>query len=84
MSWRKLLTVAIISSALPMPATPVLADETISYTYDVFGRLVTVTSSGTVNNGVQTTYQHDAADNRVRVIVTGSITPPPGGSVEVV
>lgn len=53
------------------------ATETITYTYDALGRLVQVSSSGTVNNNVQTTYTNDSADNRSQVVVTGSANPPP-------
>jgi hypothetical protein len=53
-------------------ATPCLAAETITYQYDAKGRLVTVVRSGAVNNGVTVTYAHDKADNRQRVIVSGS------------
>lgn len=42
-----------------------LAAETITYSYDARGRLVQVARSGTVNNGVVTSYQFDRADNRV-------------------
>lgn len=51
---------------------PALATETITYTYDAFGRVVSVTRSGNVNNGVTTTYTHDKVDNRTNVTVTGS------------
>ena len=54
-----------------------MSAETTAYVYDALGRLVTVTHSGTVNNGLQTTYTHDPADNRARVTVTGSTNPPP-------
>jgi YD repeat-containing protein len=46
------------------------AAETITYTYDAKGRLVTVVRSGTVNNGVTTTYSHDKANNRTAVVKT--------------
>ena len=55
-----------------MPLGAAHAAETITYTYDAQGRLVTVVSSGSVNNGVQSVYAHDAADNRQRVTVTGA------------
>lgn len=51
---------------------PLIASETVTYTYDAKGRLVKVERSGTVNDGVTTEYQHDDADNRKRVITTGS------------
>lgn len=56
---------------LAMPAT-VHAAETITYTYDAKSRLVKVVHAGTVNNGIQTTYQHDKADNRKKVTTTGA------------
>ncbi|HEY8605473.1 RHS repeat domain-containing protein [Tsuneonella suprasediminis] len=53
-------------------ATPAYATETVTYTYDARGRLVKVVRSGTVNNGVQTEYTHDKADNRTKVKTTGA------------
>lgn len=41
------------------------AAETITYSYDARGRLVQVARTGSVNNGVTTTYAHDKADNRL-------------------
>jgi RHS Repeat len=58
-------------------ATLCHAAETITYNYDAKGRLVKVVRSGTVNNGVQTTYTHDKANNRKTVVVTGSTNAPP-------
>lgn len=48
------------------------ATETITYTYDARGRLVQVQHSGTVNNGVNTTYTHDKAHNRTNVTTAGA------------
>ena len=48
------------------------AAETITYTYDAKGRLVKVVHTGTVNNNVQTEYNHDKADNRTNVKTTGA------------
>lgn len=59
-----LAVIAVVSSAAAA------ANETITYTYDAQGRLVVVSRSGTVNNGVQTTYSHDNADNRTNVTTT--------------
>ena len=56
---------------------PAHAAETITYKYDAKGRLIEVKRTGTVNNGVNTTYQHDKADNRKNVTTTGSPNPPP-------
>jgi len=49
---------------------PAMAAETITYTYDAQGRLVTVSHTGTINNNVQTVYSHDNADNRTNVTTT--------------
>lgn len=48
------------------------AAETITYTCDARGRLIKVVHTGTVNNNVQTEYEHDKADNRKRVKKTGA------------
>lgn len=48
------------------------AAETVTYTYDARGRLITVTHAGTVNNGIITTYTVDTADNRTQVVTTGA------------
>ncbi len=53
------------------------ASETIKYTYDAQGRLVRVERTGTVNNGVNTDYEIDKADNRKRVKTTGAATSTP-------
>ena len=53
------------------------AAETITYTYDARGRLIQVARSGTVNNGVTTTYTNDKADNRTNKTTTGSPNPGP-------
>ena len=56
---------------------PAAANETMTYTYDAQGRMVTVLHTGTVNNNVQASYSQDNADNRTNVTVTGSPNPPP-------
>ena len=53
-------------------AAAAYATETITYTYDARGRLVQVSHSGTVNNGLNTTYAHDKANNRTNVTTTGA------------
>jgi hypothetical protein len=64
----------LLALCLSVPAS---AAETITYTYDARGRLKQVQRSGTVNNGVNTTYQIDKADNRTNKTTTGSPNPPP-------
>jgi YD repeat-containing protein len=53
-------------------ASPTQAAETITYTYDAQGRMVTVTHTGTVNNNVTATYSFDAADNRTNVTIVNA------------
>ena len=53
------------------------ATETITYVYNARGQLVQVVRTGTVNNGVTTTYQIDKAQNRTNKTTTGSPNPPP-------
>lgn len=68
---RRIIIFALISTATVQP-TAALASETIAYSYDARGRLVKVVRSGTVNNGVTTTYTIDRADNRTNKTTTGS------------
>lgn len=67
-------SLAAVMAAVAIPS-PALCSETITYTYDAKGRLVKVERSGSVNNGVQTTYSHDKADNRKNVKTTGAPSP---------
>lgn len=68
---RRFLFLALLVSI------PAKAAETITYIYDARGRLVQVVRSGTVNNGVTTSYTIDKADNRTSKVTTGSPNPPP-------
>lgn len=63
--------IAFLSSAAAQ------ASESITYKYDAKGRLIEVKRTGTVNNNVTTTYQHDKADNRKNTTTTGSANVPP-------
>lgn len=72
----KTISVSVLGMAL-WSASPSLAAETITYTYDAKGRVVKVVRTGTVNNNVTTEYEHDKADNRSRLKVTNSPNPPP-------
>lgn len=60
------------SLAACFAATPVLAGETVLYTYDELGRLVRTQQTGTINNGVNTDIDYDDAGNRTGYEVTGS------------
>jgi hypothetical protein len=62
----------LLAVGIGVVASPVFASETITYTYDALGRLITVVHSGTVNNNMQTVYTMDAADNRNSVTITGA------------
>jgi len=67
----------LIAAALAGISAQAAAAETITYSYDAKGRLKMVARTGTVNNGVTTTYTHDKADNRTNKVTTGSGNPPP-------
>jgi len=77
---RKNLLKFLASAALLTQVMPACANETTNYSYDVFGRLTNVAHSGTVNNGVNAAYTHDAADNRSNVTVTGATCVPGTGN----
>ncbi len=64
---RALLTIAVAGCAVAA-----VASETITYSYDNRGRLVKVVHSGSVNNGVNTAYTFDKADNRTNKTTTGA------------
>lgn len=65
-------TMALLTSIAAVSAASANATETIKYTYDTKGRLIKVERTGAVNNGVNTSYAHDKADNRTNVKTTGS------------
>jgi hypothetical protein len=54
----------LLTSAAIATAAAAVAAETVTYSYDARGRLIKIVRSGTVNNGVATSYTHDKADNR--------------------
>lgn len=62
----------VLALGAAVSASAAHAAETIVYTYDAKGRLVKVERSGSVNNGVTTTYTYDKADNRKNVTTTGA------------
>ena len=78
MSGRIVLALGGLAAGLVL-AAPAAANETITYTYDAKGRLVTVVHSGSVNNNVQAVYGYDPADNRTNVTVTGATGSDGGG-----
>lgn len=71
-SHSKLLHLSLATSLALFAAAPVLASETVIYTYDELGRLVRTSQTGTVNNGIVTDIDYDAAGNRTDYDVSGS------------
>jgi len=67
----------LVFASLVSVAAPAAASETIAYIYDALGRLVSVTRSGTVNNGAAATYTYDPANNRTNVTAAA----PTGGGM---
>lgn len=67
--YKRLLFTALMLTAASERA---FAQETVTYEYDVKGRVTKVLRSGGPSNGVQTTYQYDPADNRSLVKVENS------------
>lgn len=55
---------AFVLSGLLLFGTAAIAAETITYTYDARGRLISVVHSGGPSSGLTTTYSLDDADNR--------------------
>lgn len=66
--------VAIFVGALLVCCSPSAswATETITYEYDVRGRLIRETRAGAVNGGLAAEYTIDQAGNRNRAVTTGS------------
>ncbi|MEO6217854.1 MAG: hypothetical protein ABIO86_17635 [Sphingomonas sp.] len=61
-----------VCAAIAGPSALAGASETITYTYDAKGRLILVSHSGNVNNGVVANYTFDHADNRKNITVIGA------------
>jgi hypothetical protein len=62
----------LIAFCVAAVAAAAMASETVTYTYDVRGRLVQVKHSGAVNNNITTNYGYDKADNRTLKNTTGA------------
>jgi len=56
---RRAWSLAVLAAAVGL-----MTDETITYTYDVHGRLIRAVSVGTVNDDRDSAYAYDLADNR--------------------
>jgi hypothetical protein len=74
---RKAAAGLLMATSVLAVATSVVASETVTHSYDALGRLVTTTSSGTVNNGLSTSIVFDPAGNRSTYTVTGAGGAPP-------
>lgn len=74
MNARKQL--ALLAAAALTVTGAAVAAETIAYRYDARGRLIKVERSGNVNNGVNTSYAHDKANNRTNKTVVDGSAPP--------
>lgn len=68
---RRLNKILLACAALGVAAAAIAA-ETITYRYDARGRLVKVEHTGSVNNGANTVYTYDDADNRTNKNTTGA------------
>jgi hypothetical protein len=68
----KRLEAWLLAAAALGIAAAAMAAETITYTYDARGRLIRVQHSGSVNNGVNTNYAYDKADNRTNKTTSGA------------
>jgi len=65
---RSILALCLLTSCVS-PIFSAAGSENVAYRYDERGRLVKVSRSGTVNNGVNACYAYDKADNRTNVTV---------------
>ena len=66
--WQSLVVASVVAAVSGAPAAA-LAASTITYTYDVFGQLVTANSTA----GRSVTYTYDAAGNRTNMAASGAI-----------
>jgi len=71
MAWLKTIALVVGGTLLTL-ACVASANETVTYTYDAQGRVVSVVHTGTVNNNVTANYTFDKADNRKNLQVTGA------------
>jgi len=69
--WARRLALSAATILAAGYATVAIADETIVYTYDELGRLVSVTIVGGPRHGQQVTTAFDPADNRTNYQVAG-------------
>jgi hypothetical protein len=53
------------------------AAETVTYTYDAFGRMTNAQVAGGPANGTQRSVGYDASDNRTSILISGAPSGPP-------
>nr|WP_084787707.1 hypothetical protein [Sphingomonas yabuuchiae] len=63
----------VLGATLLTCISPGALAETTTYTYDAKGRLVQTVKAGGPGDGTTTTYSHDKADNRTRVVTAGAV-----------
>lgn len=66
------IRIAMLVMGISISVGVARAAESVTYTYDVFGRLTNAQVSGGPGNGVQRTFSYDATNNRTQVQVSGS------------
>lgn len=66
---RVIVGLALGAGLFALAGATVAADETLTYTYDVHGRLVSVQVAG----GATTAYAYDPAGNRTSKVITGAM-----------
>ena len=76
-----LVLASSVAALIPIAAS---ASETVTYGYDVKGRLIQISHSGSVNNGLTATYAYDAVDNRTSVTNVGATHRVPLGGLVVI
>lgn len=78
---RRLAPAILLFAICLIPLGSSVASENIVYGYDARGRLIKVSRTGTVNNGVSACYYYDPADNRTNVTVAMPNSAAPSFSV---
>lgn len=80
-----IFAICLLASGI-VPIFCASASENVAYSYDERGRLVKVSRSGTVNNGVKACYTYDKADNRsnVTAVMSGDCGQGGGGGGDTV
>jgi hypothetical protein len=70
--FMKVITLAVLSVAISASASRCFAGETVAYTYDSLGRVISEVITGGDNNGMTVTYSYDPSGNRTEYKVVGA------------